>query len=283
MTSLRKQMLENMQLKGLSPATQQSYCYLVQQLAHYYHKSPALISEEELRSYLLELQTRVARRSFQLAIAAIKCLYQTTLKRGWPVLELARPPKARPLPCILSQQEVRGLLQAVGVPVYRACLTLIYSCGLRVTEATQVQCDDIDSQRMLLRVHGKGNKDRYVPLAAPTLDYLRAFWKIHRTRPWLFPARLQPRSSLTEGPIAVNNLRQAFHKARQQCGITKAVHVHSLRHAYATHLMERGVQLRLIQEILGHRSPRTTALYTHLTTEVLTQIHTPLQQLVQNL
>ena len=122
-----------------------------------------------------------------------------------------------------------------------------------------------------------------MPLAAPTVDYLRAFWKIHHTRPWLFPAALQPRSHETQGPIAVDNLRDAFHTAREQCGITKAIHVHSLRHSYATHLMEAGVQLRLIQEILGHRSPRTTAIYTHLTTEVLAQINVPLHQLVQNL
>lgn len=283
MTTLRKQMLENMQLKGLSPTTQTIYCYVVQQLAQYYHKSPELISEEELRTYLLELQKKSARRTFQVVLAGIKCLYQTTLKRSWPVLELARPAKARPLPCILSRQEVRGLLAAVRVPVYRACLTLLYSCGLRIAEATKVQCGDIDSQRMLLRVRGKGNKDRDVPLAAPTLDYLRAFWKIHHTRPWLFPAQLQPRSDQTEGPISVVNLRKAFHRARQQCGITKAIHVHTLRHSYATHLMEMGVALRLIQEILGHRSPRTTAIYTHLTTEVLAQIKAPLQQLVQNL
>lgn len=283
MKPLRKRMLEDMQLKGYAAATQAAYVHAVSRLAKHYHKSPDLITEEELRRYLLGYQKQAARRSLQIALAAIRFFFEKTLHRNWPVLELARAPKARPLPVVLSQAEVRSILRAVSAPVYRLCLSTIYSCGLRISEGAGLQCSDVDSQRMLLRVRGKGNKDRYVPLAEPTLESLRACWKLHRSKPWLFPARLQPRSSQQEGPISTDNLRIAFHAARQRSGVSKPARVHTLRHSYATHLMEAGVQLRLIQEILGHTSPRTTAIYTHLTPQVLDQIREPLQHLALNL
>jgi site-specific recombinase XerD len=135
-----------------------------------------------------------------------------------------------------------------------------------------------------LRVHGKGNKDRQVPLADPTLESLRQLWQRHRSQPWLFPAALQPHCASGQGPVAVSNLRRAFQAALQQSGINKpAAHVHSLRHSYATHLLEAGVSLRLIQEILGHRSPSTTAIYTHLTAQVQAQLVEPLHALALDL
>jgi site-specific recombinase XerD len=272
-----------MQLKGYAAATQAAYVHAVGRLAKHYHKSPELITEEELRGYLLGLQKEVAHRTLQIALAGIRFFFETTLQKSWPVLEFARAYKERPLPVVLSQAEVRSILGAVRAPVYRICLSTIYSCGLRISEAAALQCGDVDSQRMLLRVRGKGNKDRYVPLAGPTLESLRGLWKLHRSKPWLFPARLQPRSRQDQGPIATDNLRIAFHAARKRSGVSKPAHVHTLRHSYATHLMEAGVQLRLIQEILGHNSPSTTAIYTHLTQEVLSQVTAPLQRLVQNL
>jgi integrase/recombinase XerD len=283
MKPLRKRMLEDMQLKGYAAATQAAYVHAVGRLAKHYHKSPELITEEELRGYLLGLQKEVAHRTLQIALAGIRFFFETTLQKSWPVLEFARAYKERPLPVVLSQAEVRSILGAVRAPVYRICLSTIYSCGLRISEAAALQCGDVDSQRMLLRVRGKGNKDRYVPLAGPTLESLRGLWKLHRSKPWLFPARLQPRSRQDQGPIATDNLRIAFHAARKRSGVSKPAHVHTLRHSYATHLMEAGVQLRLIQEILGHNSPSTTAIYTHLTQEVLSQVTAPLQRLVQNL
>jgi len=276
-------MLEDMQLKGYAPATQRAYSFAVSQLARHYNKSPDLTTQEELRAYLLRLQKQLAHASFKIALAGIRCFFEMTLQRHWPVLEFARAPKETPLPVVLSREEVRSILAAVRAPVYRVCLNTIYSCGLRISEGAGLQCSDVDSQRMLLRVRGKGNKDRYVPLATPTLQSLRALWEMHRSIPWLFPARMQHRSTHDEGPIAVGNLRNAFHLAREQSGVSKPARVHTLRHSYATHLMEAGVQLRLIQEILGHRSPRTTAIYTHLTTEVLAQVTGPIHQLAQNL
>jgi site-specific recombinase XerD len=257
----------------------------VAKLARHYDKSPAEISEEELRGYFLELtqNQQCSRGSLKVAQAAIKFCFAITLQRHWPVLGLLRAAKESPLPVILSRDEVHAILSCVHAPVYRVCLETIYCCGLRISEGVALQVGDVDRQRMVLRVRGKGNKDRQVPLARPTLESLRALWKLHRTQPWLFPARLQPHATHEEGPVHPDSLRGAFHAARQRSGVTKPVSVHSLRHAYATHLLEAGVQLRLIQEILGHNSPRTTAIYTHLTAEVRAQVAQPLQALVQEL
>lgn len=285
MTPLRKRMTEDLQLKGYAPATQAAYLHAVTQLARHYQKSPALINEEELRAYFLHLTQagRCARSTLRIAESGIKFCFTITLQKAWPVLGWMRPGKERKLPVILSRAEVRRILQCVRAPLYRVCLTTIYACGLRISEGIAVRVDDVDSQRMVLRVRGKGNKERLVPLAPATLELLRGFWRLHGSRPWLFPAHLQPRSPGTAGPMAAGNLRQVFAHARQQSGVTKAASVHSLRHAYATHLLEAGVSLRVIQEILGHRSPNTTAIYTHLTTAVCDQVTAPLHALTQNL
>jgi len=285
MTALRKRMTEDLQLKGYAPTTQQAYLYAVYQLAQHYHKSPADINEEELRAYFLHLTQakHYVRSTLKIAHSAIRFCFVTTLQRPWPVLSLLRPAKESKLPVILTRAEVRAILGRVRVPVYRVCLHTIYACGLRIGEGTALQVGDVDSQRLVLRVRGKGNKDRHVPLAVQTLESLRAFWKLHRSTPWLFPARLQPRSLTGQGPVSIPNVREAFNAAREQSGVAKPATVHSLRHAYATHLLEAGVQLRLIQEILGHKSPRTTAIYTHLTAQVCAQVTEPLQALVRDL
>ena len=285
MTPLRKRMTEDLQLKGYSPKTQLAYLQAVQKLARYYAKSPSAISEEELRAYFLHLtrEEHCAHGTLKIAQSGIKFCFAVTLQKHWPVLGLIRPGKEKKLPVVLSRTEVRTVLSCVRAPVYRVCLNTIYACGLRISEGAAVQVSDVDGERKVLRVRGKGNKDRQVPLSEPTLESLRAFWKLHRSRPWLFPARLQPRSSSQQGPVDTNNLRNAFQGALGQSGVKKAATVHSLRHSYATHLLEAGVQLRLIQEILGHRSPSTTAIYTHLTAEVRAQLVTPLQALTENL
>jgi integrase/recombinase XerD len=285
MTALRKRMIEDLQLKGYSPGTQDSYLQAVCKLARHYGKSPAELSQEELRHYFLHLarEQRCARGTLKIAISGIKFLFAVTLQKPWPVLGLIRAFKEQKLPVVLSRAEVRSVLGCVRAPVYRICLNTIYGCGLRISEGVAVQVADIDGQRKMLRVRGKGNKDRQVPLAEPTLEALRGFWKLHRSTPWLFPARLQPRASQEDGPIDLANLRYAFKAALEQSGVPKSATVHSLRHSYATHLLEAGVQLRLIQEILGHRSPTTTAIYTHLTAEVRAQVIDPLEVLTQSL
>jgi integrase/recombinase XerD len=285
MTPLRKRMTEDLQLKGYSPQTQSAYLWAVEKLARHYHKSPAMINEEELRAYFLHLTQveRCAYGTLKIALGGIKFCLTVTLQRHWPALGLIRAGKERKLPVVLSRAEVRAILGCVRAPVYRVCLNTIYACGLRISEGVALQVADVDGERKVLRVRGKGRKERQVPLAQPTLESLRAFWRVHRSEPWLFPARLQPRSAAQAGPVDINNLRYAFQVALERSGVAKPATVHSLRHSYATHLLEAGVQLRLIQEILGHSSPRTTAIYTHLTTEVRAQLLEPLQALAANL
>ena len=286
MTPLRKQMLEDLQLKGYSASTQEAYIRGVKRLADYYHKSPELITEEELRQYFLYMKREkcYSRSTATITLCAIKFLFEKTLRKNWAVLDLVRPDKERRLPPVLSQAEVQQVLEAVQVPLYRICLTTIYSCGLRLSEGVGLQVEQIDSRRMFLGIYGKGNKERYVPLAQRTLEMLRSFWKVHRSPRWLFPASEQPFARAGEDrPVALNSIQVAFSRAVQCSGITKAATVHTLRHSYATHLLEAGVSLRLIQEILGHNSPSTTAIYTHITAGVCAQMVQPLEAMVKNL
>jgi site-specific recombinase XerD len=276
-------MIEDLQLKHYSPATQIAYVNAVCQLAGYYDKSPEEITEEELRAYFLYQARNYAPGTLRTYVAGIRFCFGTTLQRPWPSLGLLRAGKQSRLRVVLSPLEVRAILGQVKVPVYRACLSTIYAGGLRLSEGTHLQVQDVDSERMILRVVGKGNKQRQVPLSQSTLQLLRRWWQCHRSQPWLFPASWQPRSRQVEGPVAIANVQEAFHVALGQSGVDKAATVHSLRHSYATHLLEEGVSLRLIQEILGHASPRTTAIYTHLTTEVCAQILEPLQALTDGL
>jgi integrase/recombinase XerD len=289
MSPLQQRMLEDMQLRGLSARTQEAYARAVWQLAAYYHRSPDQLTDEELRQYFLYLanEKKLARPTTTIALCGIKFFYEQTLKQHWPTLRFVRPPHEWKLPVVLSRKEVRQLLALVKLPVYRACLRTIYCCGLRLQEGTHLQVPDVDSARMLLHIHGKGKQDRFVPLPQPTLQLLRAHWRTHRSPLWLFPAptRHGLKHSLAHdgGPVTRCSVQSAFLRAWQQSGINKRAHVHTLRHSYATHLLEAGVNLRLIQDYLGHRSPRTTALYTHLTREVRATATDPLNQLMQDL
>jgi site-specific recombinase XerD len=282
-------MLEDMQLRGLSTRTQEAYARAVWQLAQHYHRSPDQLSEEELRRYFLYLanEKKLARPSTTIALCGIKFFYEQTLKQPWPTLRFVRPQPEHKLPVVLSREEVRRILALIRIPVYRACLTTIYACGLRLLEGTHLQVPDVDSARMLLHIHGKSKKDRYVPLPESALQLLRTFWRTHRSPLWLFPA--PTRHGLVHslahdgGPVTRSSLQSAFRRAWQHSGIAKRAHVHTLRHSYATHLLEAGINLRLIQENLGHRSPRTTALYTHLTREVRATLTDPLNQLMADL
>lgn len=270
MTPLRKRFIEDMQLRGLSPATQVAYVRVVRDLATYYRKSPAQISEEELRQYFLYLKNerQVSRSTSTIALCGIKLFYEQTLQREWPVLQLVRPERERKLPVILSQAEVQHLLNCVRRLSYRACLSTIYACGLRRQEGVQLQVGDIDSSRMMLSVRqGKGCKDRYVPLPQATLELLRRYWVTHRHPVWLFPARHQGGLAMGEvtKPLCGTSLHRAFQAALHESDINKPATIHSLRHSWATHLLEAGVNLRTIQVYLGHQSLSSTALYTHLT------------------
>jgi site-specific recombinase XerD len=261
-------MIEDMQLRGLSKRTQESYVRAVQQLAEYYHKSPEQITEEELRQYLLYLQNvkQVSPSSCIVALCGIKFLYQYTLHRAWPTLTFVRPALPQKLPVILSVEEVQRLLSCLRRPHYRVCLSTIYSCGLRLLEGVQLQVSQIDSSRMALHIRqGKGRKDRYVPLPQRTLALLRGYWLSHRNPVWLFPSSKDGGMATATCAINPSGVQKALRKARQESGLSKPATVHTLRHSWATHLLEAGVNLRLIQAWLGHNSLNTTAIYTHLT------------------
>ena len=264
MTHLRQKMMEDMQLRGLSARTQDSYVRVVRQLAEYYGKPPDQVTEAELRQYFLYLKNdkQVSRSTCTQVLCGLKFFYQQTLQREWTILDFIRPPREDKLPVILSVEEVRAVLSRVRQPHYRVCLSTIYACGLRLLEGVHLQVADIDSGRRLLHVRGsKGNKDRYVPLPEATLHQLRQQWRRHHHPRWLFPGRGLSASA----PMDESGVQKAFRAALHQSGLSKPASVHTLRHSYATHLLEAGVNLRQIQSYLGHDSLSTTALYTHLT------------------
>jgi len=264
MTALRQKMIDDMQLRGFAERTQETYLSAVRQLAKHYRKSPDQIDEEELRQYFLFLKNEkhAARNTCTIALCGIKFFFEHTLGREWKTFDFLRPQKEKKLPVVLSIAEVRSILAHVRRPHYRVCLSTIYACGLRLLEGVRLQVSQIDSQRHLLHVcQGKGGKDRYVPLPPPILRMLRRHWLTHRDPLWLFPSPFQPE----KGPMSESGLQRAFRAAVRESGIHKKATVHTLRHSYATHLLEAGLNLRIIQAYLGHASPTTTAIYTHLT------------------
>ena len=257
-------MIDDMQLRGFAERTQEAYLSAVRQLAKHYRKPPDQIDEEELRQYFLSLKNEkhAARNTCTIALCGIKFFFERTLGREWKTFDFLRPQKEKKLPVVLSIAEVRSTLAHVRRPHYRVCLSTIYACGLRLLEGVRLQVSHIDSERHLLHIcHGKGGKDRYVPLPPPILRMLRRHWLTHRNPLWLFPSPFQ----VEKGPMNESGVQRAFRAAVRESGISKHATVHTLRHSYATHLLEAGLNLRIIQSYLGHASPATTAIYTHMT------------------
>ncbi len=264
MTPLRQRMLEDMQIRNLSPHTQASYVQQVSQFARHFSKSPAELGPEDIRTYQVYLtnERKLAPESVLIAVSAIRFLYKVTLKKDW-AFEEAIPTCKKPqkLPTILSPAEVLQLLACVRTIKQRAILTTCYAAGLRVSEAVHLKPTAIDSQRMVIRVEqGKGQKDRYVMLSAKLLETLRSCWRAVRPQEWLFPGDHPGR------PITSSAVELACKLARRSAGITKPVTPHSLRHAFAVHLLESGTDVRTIQLLLGHRSLATTARYLRIAT-----------------
>lgn len=258
---LRQRMREDMLLSGLSQKTQKCYINGVLKLARYYHRSPSDLSEEEVRNFILFLkdESGCSPDTVRVAFFGIKFLYQKTLGRNWKIFDIIRIPKPNHFPVVLSFEEVKKILPHIYHPTYKMMLTLIYSCGLRVSECLSLKTEDIDSSRMLIRIKGKGNKYRNVPLPEHIVQLLRIYWRRERPRPHLFPSRKK------DGPISQTTINYVLKDACKKAGITKKVTVHTLRHSYATHLLENGVDIRIIQGVLGHKSTKTTVRYTHLT------------------
>ena len=276
MSALRQKMIEDMQLKGLAVRTQEAYVNAVLQLSKRFKKSPDCIDEEDLREYFLYLKNekRVAESTFSIALCGIKFFYEQTLKKEWHTLQLTRPDRKKKLPVVFSTEEVMRVLDCVHRFQHQVCLHTIYACGLRLLEGTCLRVKDIDSDRKMIHVvAGKGNKDRYVPLPDHTLMLLRHLWITHRNPDWMFPSRQ------INGPMHQTGVQRAFQAALRESGVHKDASVHTLRHSYATHLLEAGVDLRIIQVYLGHASPSTTAIYTHLTSVTEAQVNQRINQI----
>jgi integrase/recombinase XerD len=270
-SALRLRMTHDLQLAGLSQRTQDAYLRAVRMLADHFHMPPDRLSEQQVRQYFLHLKNdrHFAAASLGIAYSGIKFFYSHTAPRDWPTLERLRVPREKRLPDVLSTDEVRRLIAAVRTPHNRAYFRTVYSLGLRLTEGLNLQVADIDSARMMVHVHrGKGAKDRFVPLPSSTLKALRDYWATHRHPTWLFPAtgRDHRRAAIADGPMERSSVQGALRRVVRDLGFRKAISIHTLRHSYATHLLEAGVNLRLIQQYLGHSSLQTTMVYLHLTT-----------------
>ena len=269
-TTLRQRMHHDLQLAGLSERTQEAYLRAVRQLADHFHTPPDRLSEPQLRDYLLHLKNdrKLASSSLIVACCGIKFFYSHTAPRDWPTLDKLRVRRDKTLPDVLSVEEVRRLIDAVRTPHNRAYFWTVYSLGLRLGEGLHLQVRDIDGGRMMVHVHrGKGAKDRYVPLPSSTLKVLRDYWVTHRHPVWLFPAtgRDHQQAASAEGPMQRSSVQGALRRVVRELEFRKTVSIHTLRHSYATHLLEAGVNLRLIQQYLGHGSLQTTMVYLHLT------------------
>jgi integrase/recombinase XerD len=277
MTPLRRRMIEDMQIRNLAPKTQITYVEQVGRFARHFHKSPERLGPPEIRAWQIHLaqDKRLAPSSISVAVAALRFLYTVTLRRPWIVeddIPSCRQPKL--LPEVLSPEEVATFLDAVKSPKHRVVLTVCYAAGLRVSEAVNLKPAAIDSQRMVIRVEaGKGRKDRYVMLSPRLLDILREYWS--RTHPgvWLFPG------DRPGEPISRFAVEHACREARERSGITRVVTPHSLRHAFAVHLLESGTDLRTIQLLLGHRNLATTARYLRIATTKVCATASPLDAL----
>jgi integrase/recombinase XerD len=279
MGKLRERMERDLEIRGFSPNSRKAYLYRIKALARYFGRSPDELSPEEIQAYQLYLtrERKVAWSTYNQAVCALRFFYGVTLGKAWAIAEIPYRKSGRRLPVVLSQEEVSRVLDAVTHPKHRALLMTIYAAGLRVSEAVHLRIQDIDSQRMTLRVdQGKGRQDRYVMLSPRLLAVLREYWKLERPRPWMFPGQ-DPQRPLTRATV-----HKMFQRVRRRAGIHKRVSVHGLRHSFATHLLESGVHLRRVQLLLGHRSLRSTQIYTHVTRDDLRNTPSPLDLLPES-
>jgi site-specific recombinase XerD len=270
-------MEQDLILKGLAPSTRRNYLLYCRKFAAFYWRSPAEMGEEEIRHFLLhQIQVvQVSYDTYRQILAALKFLYTVTLQQPWTVIRLPFP-KARPhpLPTLLNQQELVALFEAFRKPKYRALFMTCYAAGLRIKEACQLRVEDIDSSRMVLRVHyGKAGKQRCTVLSPRLLAVLRNYWQIAKPRPWLFPGQT------ATGHVSPDTARQVFRRACLTAHLDKKCSPHALRHSFATHLLDAGTDLVLIQALLGHSSIRTTSRYTHVSIARIQHVTSPVEQL----
>jgi integrase/recombinase XerD len=281
MTTLRRRMLEDMQVRSLSPQTQATYVQQVSLFARHFNRSPQLLGPEEIRSYQVYLtnERKLAPSSINIAISALRFLYRITLHKDWSLTEvIPTPKKPKKLPIVPSPEEVLQFLGSVWNIKHRTILTTCYAAGLRVSEAICLKVTDIDSKRMVIRVEqGKGRIDRYVMLSPKLLQILRDWWRVHRPQGWLFPG------DKVGSHIGKCTIDEACQKARRRCRIPKPITPHSLRHAFAVHLLESGTDVRTIQLLLGHCSLATTATHLRIANTKVCSTKSPLDLLPKTL
>jgi integrase/recombinase XerD len=276
MTGLRKRMLEDLRVRNYSPRTQTTYIDRVARFARHFGKPPDQLTTEDIRTYLVHLVEtgHVSWSAFNQTVCALRFFYRVTLDRGDLVPDIPFPRGQKKLPTVLSGEEVKRLLGAVQNVKHRAVLTTIYAAGLRISEALALKVSDIDSRRMVITVRqGKGQKDRTLMLSPQLLTTLRAYAREVRPREWLFPGRR------ADEPLHATAIQRACGQARRAAGIRKRASVHTLRHSFATHLLDAGTALPVIQRLLGHRSLRTTAIYLHVSARQVHNTRSPLDGL----
>lgn len=278
MTALRRRMLADLRMRNYSPRTEKVYVSHVAQFARHHGRSPEELGHEEVRGYLRHLieDRKVSRSAFNQAICALRFLYGVTLERPEMVARVPYAKREKRLPAILSPEEVGRLLEAVEDPKHRLVLATVYAAGLRVSEVVALRVSDIDSDRMTIQVRqGKGRKDRLVMLSPVLLEELRRYCRWARPADWLFPGQKPGR------PLTTRTVQKACRRAVEAAGLgsERRITIHTLRHSFATHLLEGGTDLRLIQTLLGHNSLRSTAIYTHVSTHRLRSTVSPLDRL----
>ncbi len=276
MTTLRRRMIEDMKLKNLSPRTIEIYARRVAAFARHFGRSPKVLDREDVRSFLLHLvqEKHVSWSVYNQTVAALRFLYEVTLDRHGVMVRVPCPKQPKRLPTVLSLEEMARFFAAILSIKHRAILMTAYAAGLRISEVVALRVDDIDSQRMVLRVRqGKGRRDRNVMLSPRLLALLRDYWKVVRPTEWLFPGDIPGR------PITVGSVHRICVQAAHAAGLGKHVTVHTLRHSFATHLLEAGTDIRTIQVLLGHRNLKTTAIYTHVSPTAVEATRSPLDRL----
>ncbi len=269
-TVWHQKMVKALKVAGMCERTQDTYVRTMRKLSEFYNKTPDKITEEELVDYFIHRQqvTEWSPATMRICYSGIKFFFINVLKRKWHTLKLAKAKREKRLPAILSREEVRTILSHVNTPHNYAYLQTVYSCGLRLQEGLYLEVSDIDGTRNMIHVHrGKGARHRYVPLPRATYLLLRKYWLTHQNQRLIFPAvgRGQNLGPISTIPMSIEGVQGAFRRAKHEAGIQKRASIHTLRHSYATHLLEAGVNLRVIQKNLGHSNIETTMVYLHLT------------------
>jgi site-specific recombinase XerD len=269
-------MIHDLMIRNYSPETIRHYVDAVASFARHFGRSPDQLGADAVRAYQIHLvrDRKLSLTSLKIAVSGLRFFYANTLRKPFPIEYIPYPRAEKPLPVVLSREEVAALLASTKNVKHATILATTYAVGLRVSEVTQLKVCQIDSDRKLIHIrHAKGNKDRYVPLSPVLLEKLRTYWRIYRPQDWLFPG-LNPADHISHVTVAT-----VMRAACRQAGILKRATVHTLRHSCATHWLENGVDIRVIQKLLGHARPETTMIYTHVATTTLQGVQSPLDLL----